>query len=297
MKTTKQHILTSMILAGGLLAVGPVSRVSAGEADHTNNKDSKHEKSADLRMTRADTLLGRDVMSSDHQKVGDIDDFVLDLNDGGGVTHALVTTGGFLNIGGETRAVPIDAISQHAGVFSIDVDQETFNGTQVLGDDRAAMLNDRQAMNDLRTTYGLEQRDHRNNSRDAAKEARFLTYSDLKRDDVLEKNGDRIGIVTDAWIDTTEGEVPYIEVLATRQAGSIGVVATVGSEIRYNIPASSYERTASMDRHVFDITREDLYEAPSVSEADFVRSGSSNRGGVVLRVDESEARNTSEASE
>jgi sporulation protein YlmC with PRC-barrel domain len=61
-------------------------------------------------MILASRLLGQEVESADQESIGSIDDFIMDINTGN-VLFALVRHGGFLGIGTETVAVPLQALS------------------------------------------------------------------------------------------------------------------------------------------------------------------------------------------
>src|SRR5690606_23024446 len=92
-----------------LLAAIPCSR--GAEPQHQARSTTSNNQDETVRITRASNLLGTDVISTDGRKVGDIVDFVFDVAQTPHLAYAIVMTGGFLNVGGDTRAVPAQALS------------------------------------------------------------------------------------------------------------------------------------------------------------------------------------------
>ena len=76
------------------------------------------------RTHRASKIIGLDVVNRQGEKVGDIEDIVLDRR--GNVAYAVVSTGGFLGVGDKLHAVPWRSLEANAGVghFMLDVDKE-----------------------------------------------------------------------------------------------------------------------------------------------------------------------------
>jgi sporulation protein YlmC with PRC-barrel domain len=93
-----------------------VSGVSKGDAYRANQ--------AWERRHRASRIIGTDVNNRQGEKIGDIEDVVLDRN--GSVAYAVVSTGGFLGIGDRLHAVPWKALTLHANEdhYILDVDRK-----------------------------------------------------------------------------------------------------------------------------------------------------------------------------
>jgi sporulation protein YlmC with PRC-barrel domain len=73
---------------------------------------------------RASKIIGMDVVNRQGEKLGDVEDIIVDQR--GNVTHAVVSTGGFLGIGERLHAIPWDSINRDgAGQnFVVDVDRD-----------------------------------------------------------------------------------------------------------------------------------------------------------------------------
>ena len=76
------------------------------------------------RMHRASRIIGTDVMNRQGEKVGDIEDIVLDRN--GNVAYAIVSTGGFLGLGERLHAIPWRSLEASPGTdrFLLDIDRD-----------------------------------------------------------------------------------------------------------------------------------------------------------------------------
>lgn len=76
------------------------------------------------RTHRASKIIGMDVVNRQGEKVGDVEDIVLDQK--GNVAYAVVSTGGFLGVGDKLHAVPWRSLQTNTGTdkFLLDVDRE-----------------------------------------------------------------------------------------------------------------------------------------------------------------------------
>lgn len=89
-------------------------------------------------MMLATALLGREVVSTEADKLGNVDDFLIDLATGD-VPFALISHGGFLGIGQDQAAVPLSAFSmgleENNLVLNLTADQfETFPNVEIDSD-------------------------------------------------------------------------------------------------------------------------------------------------------------------
>src|SRR5512147_100223 len=74
----------------------------------------------------ADTLLGNDVYNEDGEDLGDIKEFMIDMNSGQ-VAYAVLSFGGMLGMGDKLFAVPWAALSLDTANkrFTLDVPKES----------------------------------------------------------------------------------------------------------------------------------------------------------------------------
>ncbi len=88
--------------------------------DYAGMRDAK----AWERTHRVSKIIGTDVVNSKGEKIGDVEDIVLDAK--GNVAYAVVSTGGFLGMGDKMHAVPWSAIRTTTGTdnFVLDIDKD-----------------------------------------------------------------------------------------------------------------------------------------------------------------------------
>jgi sporulation protein YlmC with PRC-barrel domain len=77
------------------------------------------------RLLRAGQVLQREVMNARGQRLGDIEELVIDAA-AGNVAYAVLSVGEFLGLGGKLLAIPWPALQQSAGLgtFRLDIDKE-----------------------------------------------------------------------------------------------------------------------------------------------------------------------------
>lgn len=102
--------------------------------------------------SRASRILGMDVFNRAGEKVGDIEDLVLDRN--GSVAYAIVSTGTYLGVGSRLHAVPWQSLQTDAGAdhFVLDIDRDRLGRAPGFDPNDMADLSDRR--------WGAENRKH-----------------------------------------------------------------------------------------------------------------------------------------
>ena len=118
-------------LAASLMAAITVASVAvpARAADQTTTSSDQSDKSKRIgEAQRADKLIGKQVRSSDNQKLGKIDDAVFDL-ESGRILYAIVGSGGVLGAGEKKFAIAPGLFTETRGNdVHLNVDKEKFNG-------------------------------------------------------------------------------------------------------------------------------------------------------------------------
>ena len=132
--------------AGGTPATtkpSTASRPAAAAGPRTADTDAAA-KQAWERTHRASRIIGMDVVNGPGEKVGDIEDIVLDRH--GTVAYAVVSTGGFLGVGERLHAVPWRSLEANAaaGQFLLDVDREKLGKVPGFDNSRFPDVNDPQ---------------------------------------------------------------------------------------------------------------------------------------------------------
>ena len=103
------------------------------------------------------TLSGNEVFNIEGKHLGDIKDFMLDM-DNGCVAYAVLSFGGFLGLGDKLFAVPFEALSvdteRHA--FIVDIDKELLKDAPGFDKDNWPSTPDRDFINRIHTHYGYD---------------------------------------------------------------------------------------------------------------------------------------------
>lgn len=271
MNNTAHLIRFPHVLLLGLLPAA-VS-LSAADAQQQSRNSTSTDNVESVRITRATNFLGTDVMSTDNRKVGDIVDFIFDVSQTPHLAYAIVMTGGFLNVGGDTRAVPAKALSTEGDTCHVSVSSAEYWDVPVLPQDRTRFLSDAQHLEDIATAFGIEEPRETQGSSN-----QFVAFSALSNEDIYGSEGDRLGYVVDAWISLDADRSPYVEITPTLNPFRIA------NDLRYAIPTASFDARQS-NGYTFDLTASDLREAESISETEGVkRLETGEIDGSVLRV-------------
>jgi hypothetical protein len=124
----------------------PQSQLEPGQAMSRGQRAREGEprQGREIRVTRASNYLGTDVISTDDRKVGDIVDFYFDLSSASYLEYVVIMTGGFLNMGGDTRAVPASALTLSGDTARISMSSDDFWDVPVLPGNRQRFLSDPQ---------------------------------------------------------------------------------------------------------------------------------------------------------
>jgi sporulation protein YlmC with PRC-barrel domain len=99
--------------------------MSYSAADSKSNPIHAHDRQTEATMLSATTITGDEVCNLEDEKLGTIEDIMLDISTGK-IRYAVLSSGGFLGIGDRLFAVPWSALkldTEHKR-FILDVDVE-----------------------------------------------------------------------------------------------------------------------------------------------------------------------------
>ena len=110
------------------------------------------------RRHRASKIIGTNVRNRQGDKIGDIEDIVLDRN--GSVAYAVVSTGGFLGIGDRLHAVPWKALQSQANedFLVIDIDRKRLQAAPGFPANTWPDFNDERWSTENRRAYPAQQK-------------------------------------------------------------------------------------------------------------------------------------------
>lgn len=89
-----------------------------------NNNSTRH-------VSRTGDLVGNNVVNSEHEDLGSIEEIVIDKTNGR-VSYAVLSFGGFLGMGDKLFAIPWEALTldKEDDTFVLDVDKKTLENAK-----------------------------------------------------------------------------------------------------------------------------------------------------------------------
>jgi sporulation protein YlmC with PRC-barrel domain len=105
----------------------------------------------------AHTLLGEDVYNNKDEKLGDIKEFMLDMNTGN-VAYAVLSFGGFLGVGEKLFAVPWQALTLDTGNkrFMLNMEKDQLKNAPGFDKDDWPDMADQTWASGIQSFYGTE---------------------------------------------------------------------------------------------------------------------------------------------
>lgn len=265
-------------------------------SSNTSASSSNQGKTADnragtqVRVTRATDFLGADVLSQDDRKVGDTVDYIFDVGSAPHLRYVVVMTGGFLDMGGDRRAVPATAITTEGDTCRIDVASGEYWNVPILPSDSKRFLDDQQNrdriagffQNKESSQSGSQNQKQGNPGASQAgsgSDAQLISFSELRNADAFGAQDGRLGFFADAWINLNENRAPFVEITTTYRP------FRTNFDRRYAVPTARIEGERDTYGYAIQVSRDDLDNADTVSETDGVRMLQDGTvGDAVLRV-------------
>jgi sporulation protein YlmC with PRC-barrel domain len=205
-------------------------------------------------VERADRLIGREVRTSDDERVGRIDDLLVDL-ESGRLLYAVVSAGGFLRLGERLVAVPPGLFSQVTDRrVIIDANREQLTDAPQYSRDRDRQ-NDMRSVNFVRNVYRhFGQPMQWDTAGQAARFGNVHSASDLTGMDVQNVQNANIGEISDLMIDMQAGRVLYVILQPDRELAR--------RDSLFALPPNMFTPGTQRDYVVADVDRERLAQAP-----------------------------------
>jgi sporulation protein YlmC with PRC-barrel domain len=287
MKITLKHTHLAAAVVALLACISVVPRARA-QSQNSVRGDSREARSAQdsglttVRVVRASDLVGTDVIGSDHRKVGDIVDYVFESREAPRLAYVLVMTGGFLDLGGDVRAVPAAALTLDGDTARVQLSSDRFHALPVLPANRTAFLSERRNAETLAREFGLTAQASPSNtsSGDNRSRSALLTFSELHNADANAAQGSRLGYIVDALISLNQERAPYLEIVPT--FNPFRVFYHTGYAIPFARYAGPSSEATGFD---FNVTSDDLLAAKPASLAEGVQLlEAGDMGNQILRV-------------
>jgi sporulation protein YlmC with PRC-barrel domain len=140
-------------------------------------------------LMRSSHVVGMDVKNASNENLGDIKEVVLD-REKGTIAYAVISFGGFLNMGDKLFAVPWESLkpTSDGKAFQLDIPKERLEKAPGFDKDQWPNMADAQWTNEIRTFYGTGTRVEPLPSRPRGEDG---LAGDRKPDDAMRKTDDR----------------------------------------------------------------------------------------------------------
>lgn len=134
-----------------------------------------------VNLLSSSSLRKNDVRNAAGEDLGEIKDFMIDLNNGS-VVYAVLSFGGFLGIGDKLFAIPWDALHVDTDdeVFVLDVDKEQLKDAPGFDEDDWPRQPNHSFINEIYTHYGHEPY---YDERGRAREREYMHQASVSRSD------------------------------------------------------------------------------------------------------------------
>lgn len=301
-----------------LTSVAIAQDAKDARATSSDSSTDRAAETEEVRVTRASNFIGSDVMSTDGRKVGDIVDYHLDMNSAPHLAYVVIMTGGFLDMGGDRRAVPASAVTTSGDNCRISISSQRFWDVPVLPNDAERFISDAQNRQQIdqffgqwtngTTSSGRSGTTHANadsgtntrsgntnesgpgkdvnnrsgsmaRSSSAQGDARLVSFNALRNAEAFGPQDTRLGFFVDAWISLNENRAPYVEVTPTF------LPFRTRFDRRFAIPTAKLQQKREYYGYTVNVTTDELNKADFVSETEGVKMLEQGRfGNTVLRV-------------
>ena len=167
------------------------------------------------KVEKANELIGRNVVNRQDEKIGDVADFAVDL-ESGRILYALISSGGFLGVGDQVSAVPVQMLraGQNDKELTLNVDKERLKNAPKFTEERAENIARPAFVREVYSYYGRPIGWLARGDSTEFKNAHLA--SKLLKAEVNNRNGERIGRIANMATDPSAGRVVYVILNPTR---------------------------------------------------------------------------------
>jgi sporulation protein YlmC with PRC-barrel domain len=213
-------------------------------------------------LYKTSTIIGRAVENPHGNELGQISDVIIEAPTGN-VAYAVLTSGGFVGLGGKLFAIPWRALQQPTSTkaFRLDMTEEQLKQAPSFDKDQWPDLEDRHSGDTVHAYYGQPpywgQQLPPKTSREAEEQVaqRLLKASHVLKSEVMTPDGQWLGDIEEVVIDTAVGKVAYAVLSAREKWLGLG-------EKWFAIPWHTLQQSAGLGTFTLDVDKETLQKAP-----------------------------------
>ena len=213
-------------------------------------------------LYKTSTLIGRAVENPHGNELGQISDVIIEATTGN-VAYAVLTSGGFVGLGGKLFAIPWRALQQPTSTkaLRLDMTEEQLKQAPGFDKDQWPDLEDRHWGDTVHAYYGQPpywgQHLPPKTSREAEEQVaqRLLKASHVLKSEVMNPHGQWLGDIEEVVIDTAAGKVAYAVLSARKEWLGLG-------EKWFAIPWHTLQQSEGLGTFTLDVDKETLQKAP-----------------------------------
>lgn len=170
------------------------------------------QKAQQAKLHQVDDLIGAQIRNPQEQDLGEIEEMVVDANDGS-IRYAVVSYGGFLDLGDELFAVPLKAMKLQQdqdgeAFFVVDIDKQRLENAQGFDNDNWPNFADQSFTSAVNQTYGIEQ----SQQQSAGRQGALYKLSTFEGVNVRDQGNTEIGEVNSILVDSKEAKVALMAI-------------------------------------------------------------------------------------
>ena len=213
-------------------------------------------------LYKTSTIIGRAVENPHGNELGQISDVMIEATTGN-VAYAVLTSGGFVGLGGKLFAIPWRALQQPTSTkaFRLDMTEEQLKQAPGFDKDQWPDLEDRHWGDTVHAYYGQPpywgQQLPPKTSREAEEQVpqRLLKASHVLKSEVMTPDGQWLGDIEEVVIDAAVGKVAYAVLSAREKWLGLG-------EEWFAIPWHTLQQSAGLGTFTLDVDKETLQKSP-----------------------------------
>jgi len=215
-------------------------------------------------IERANKVIGKEVMGSDNQKLGKIDNIVVDL-DTGRVLYTIVSSGGVVGVGATKIAISPGQFTQVKGNnLQVSIDKQKFNGAPKFTSnlDQQSELSKADFVSQVYQYFGETPWWQSANAASQGQFLRVYKSSDLIGMKVVDVQDQTLGKVDNLALDLSAGRVAYVILSPDSSTG-------LGNNL-YALPPNEFSaNTKDQKALTTDVNKDKLAAAPHFAQSEW----------------------------
>ena len=162
-------------------------------------------------LYQVDDLISAKIRNAKGEDLGEVEEMVVDVNDGS-IRYAVVSYGGFLDIGDKLFAVPVKALSLKQNedgdaFFVVDIDQQRLENSQGFDDDNWPNFADPKFAASVNKTYNIQ-----DENRSSAQQAALYKLSTFDGVNVRGADNKELGEIKRILVDLKQAKIAFLAI-------------------------------------------------------------------------------------